>query len=101
MGLTHGQLLERVDGLAAGLGILAFGNPDSRRVRAGLPDRILIGPYGVLWREVKTGSGRLSPAQRAAGYMLQAAGQDWSVWWPGDWASGRIEQQMRAIAFPN
>lgn len=75
----------------------AFHVPDSRRMRAGLPDWIIIGRR-VLWRELKDPYEGLRREQRHVGYLLQKAGDDWDVWRPRDLASGRIEREIESIA---
>jgi len=91
--------LEKVQELCEGFGILRFHNPDSRRVREkGLPDDILIGARGVLWRELKNMKRKLTPEQEKVGEQLTAHGQDWAVWRPTDLLSRRIEFELRAIS---
>jgi hypothetical protein len=66
--------------------------------RRGWPDWAIIGPRGMLFRELKTERGRLTPAQWSVGGQLIRAGQDWAVWRPRDLFSGVIRQQLEAIA---
>lgn len=79
------------------LGRTAFHVPDSRRMRRGLPDWIIIGRR-VLWRELKDAYKGLTSEQRHLGYVLQAAGEDWAVWRPVDLHSGRIERELDGLA---
>lgn len=65
--------------------------------QAGFPDLVIIGPNGVLWRELKIPPDGLTGAQRALGYTLQASGQDWAVWIPRDRDSGRIRREIGEI----
>ena len=52
---------------------------------AGFPDLVLIHPdHGLLWRELKSAQGRLSPDQIRWGELLTATGADWAVWRPAD-----------------
>lgn len=51
----------------------------------GWPDLVLVGPR-VLFRELKTETGRVSPAQEEWLADLTAAGVDAGVWKPSDWA---------------
>src|SRR5262249_31803425 len=57
---------------------------DSRRSAPGLPDLLLVRER-VLWAELKTESGRVTPAQRAWIEALAAAGQEVRLWRPRDW----------------
>lgn len=53
---------------------------------AGWPDLVLVHPVrGVLFRELKTDRGRVSPHQRVWIDWLEAAGVDVGVWRPRDW----------------
>ena len=54
---------------------------------AGFPDLVLVNPERglLLFRELKTDSGRVSKAQMRWGAALTSAGADWAVWRPGDW----------------
>ena len=54
---------------------------DSRRSEPGFPDLVLVKDR-VLFRELKTDKGRVSPAQKAWGVKLTDAGADWSIWRP-------------------
>jgi hypothetical protein len=103
------QLLEQVQALAADLGLLTHhplthcgrcGTALSPRLagNAGFPDLVIAGPAGVLFRELKSPFGLLRPKQTAWRYQLAAAGMDWETFRPVDWFSGRIGDQLRAIA---
>ena len=85
--------------IAAQLRVAAFHFSDSRRVTApGWPDWVLIGPRGLLFREVKGDGDKLSGEQRAVGYALQAHGLNWDTWRVDDHFSGRIRREIEAIA---
>ena len=51
----------------------------------------------VLFRELKTDTGRLSPAQRAWGERLTAAGADYAIWKPCDWTA-IVKELTRKVA---
>ena len=59
--------------------------PDSRRTTAGFPDLILVRAGVCLFRELKTGTGRLRPAQVETLDALRSCGLDVCVWRPSDW----------------
>lgn len=70
---------------------------------AGFPDLHLVGPGGVLYRELKTEDGKqrgLRPAQMVWKYRLQAAGQDWGIWTPADLDSGLVDKELTALSVP-
>lgn len=72
----------------------------------GFPDLMIVGPGGVLFRELKTdigmGAGRgLRAAQTLWMYRLQAAGLDWEVWQPRDMASGLIGRELDGLEQPD
>ncbi len=50
----------------------------------GWPDVVLARSGAVLFRELKTDGGTLSPDQTEWGQLLLSAGLDWKVWRPGD-----------------
>jgi len=87
--------------LAADLGVHAHYCRDSLRCEGatGLPDLILAGPGGVLWRELKAG-GDLDDGQRAWRDTLRKSGADWAVWTPAAWITRQVHREMQAIASP-
>lgn len=93
--MTEAELEEHIQRQCERLDIFRFHVRDSRRgMMRGLPDDILIGRRRVLWRELKSESGALTPDQRRVGSRLLLAGQDWGVWRPRDLASGIIASQL-------
>jgi hypothetical protein len=73
--------------------------PDSRLVTLpGWPDDIIIGPRGILCRELKATYGVVSKDQDAIGLACIYAGWDWAVWRPRDLATGRIWRELGKIA---
>lgn len=63
---------------------------DSRGSDPGWPDLVLARRTGlhearIIFRELKTESGRVSRAQAHWGRLLLAAGFDWAIWRPSDW----------------
>jgi hypothetical protein len=72
----------------------------------GFTDLMIVGPGGVIFRELKTEAGmrpgaRLRPDQTTWRYRLTAAGQDWAIWTPKDRASGLIESELCALETPD
>lgn len=66
----------------------------------GYPDLTIVGPGGVLFRELKSATGKLSPEQAVWMYKLNEAGADVGRWRPADLTSGRIERELRALRKP-
>ena len=96
--MSEAKLEEHVRELCKGLGIVRIHIYLSRGTTPGVPDDILIGPRGILWRELKTMKGKVSPAQQAMGEALQEAGQDWAVWRPASLLSGAIAAELAGIS---
>lgn len=63
-------------------------------------DLTIVGPGGVLFRELKSATGSTTPEQRQWIAWLTEAGQDAAVWKPRDWYSGRIVAELEAIRRP-
>ena len=96
--MSEDELEEQIRDACKKLGILRFHVRYSKGTTAGLPDDILIGPRGILWRECKNQVNSLTPAQVKTGEALMVIGQDWATWRPGDWFSGRIRRELAAIS---
>lgn len=62
----------------------------------GLPDLIVAGRRGVLYRELKSTRGRLTAEQITWGDRLTLAGSDFAVWRPHDWPD-RIRTELEEI----
>ncbi|HEX3331227.1 MAG TPA: VRR-NUC domain-containing protein [Gaiellales bacterium] len=71
--------------LARLLGWAVFYVRDSRGSPAGWPDLVLIRDDRLLFRELKTDRGRLSPDQQRCRERLEKTGADVGVWRPADW----------------
>lgn len=96
----HDRFQKQVTDLADTLGLTWFHVPDSRRMRAGLPDLIIIGLGGVIYAEIKTGTGVLNPAQRKIISLLRKSHQQVYVWKPGNLRSGQIYAALVEISKP-
>ena len=94
--MTEAELQRLVAELCARLGLAHYHTHDSRRSEPGFPDSVIIG-NAVLFRELKSASGQLSPDQRRWGLRIERAGGNWAVWRPGDWTSGTITNQLLAV----
>lgn len=113
-GMTEAALLEAIRRAASLQGWLVYHTHDSRRSEPGFPDIVLVQPaemqtvqtYGgpvqivgipgrVLFRELKTQKGKVTPEQARWLDALQRAGADVKVWRPFDWGGGMIEEELR------
>lgn len=76
---------------------LRYHTHDSRRSAPGFPDLVLVSTRRgrVLFRELKTAAGRVSPEQKAWVEALAAAGQDAGVWRPAGLVDGSIVAELR------
>jgi VRR-NUC domain-containing protein len=72
----------------------------SKNSVSGWPDLVIAGPDTILFAELKTQGGRVSPAQREWITALEAAGQVVFLWRPIHFLSGEINRELAAIAKP-
>ena len=96
--MSENDLEEEIRDACKKLGIIRFHVRVSKGTTPGLPDDVLIGPRGILWRECKNQTGKPTPAQVKTGAALTAIGQDFAIWRPEDWLSGRITAELAAIS---
>ena len=96
--MTEAQLQAAIIGAAHRLGWFVYHTHDSRRSEPGYPDLHLVheGRGLSLFRELKTQTGKLMPAQIAWQRALTAAGVDVDVWRPIQWFDRTIE----GVLFP-
>lgn len=71
---------------------------DPRRNEAGWTDRVIIGPRGVFFRELKSDTGGLTEKQAVVGRRLLAAGADYAVRTPEDVRRGIVINEMNWLA---
>ena len=98
--MSERDLQESVRALATGFGLCYFHDHDARQNYSGLPDVIAVGPGGVLWRELKSETGTLTPAQRKWRDALQAGGADWDLWRPSDLLDGTVASALDKLRKP-
>jgi hypothetical protein len=82
--LTEKQFMAQIIELARLKNWLVYHVFDSRRSESGWPDIVLCKDR-VIFVEVKTQKGRLSPAQKSWLDALEKAGAECYVWRPADW----------------
>ena len=95
----------REPGLCAQLGLMYFHAYDSRRSPHGWPDLVIARPHtagypggAVLFAELKSQSGKVTPQQEAWLEALQFAGCETRCWRPSDLLSGEIARHLAALA---
>lgn len=67
------------------MGWKTYHTRDSRGSTAGYPDLTLVRDNRLIFAELKTETGRVSPAQRDWIEALSAAGAEVHIWRPTDW----------------
>lgn len=93
--MTEQGLLAEVLRACKALGLNVHHCAD-RRAEPGFPDLVIVGT-AVLWRELKNDQAPLTSAQRALGWRLAAARQDYGIWRPRDWAAGKVQDELEAL----
>jgi len=94
--MTEAELQSAIVELAAWLGYrLAYHTYDSRRSAEGFPDLVIVGHKRVLFIEVKSATGNLTPKQAHWYAGLIEAGAEAFVFRPEDWTSGKIEKELK------
>lgn len=80
------------------LGLLHYHTHRSERAEPGFPDSVIVGPSGVLFRELKSDTGRPTADQQDWLRRLREAGADADLWRPEDQCSGRIVTELQHLA---
>ena len=84
------ELQQAVQEAAALFGWLYYHTYDSRRSNPGFPDLVLARNGTILFVELKSQTGKVSPEQQT---WLDAVGG--IVWRPSDWLDGTITETLR------
>lgn len=95
-GMSEAQFQSQVRELCRWLGLLVYHTHDSQRSDPGFPDLVIVGARGVLFRELKTETGKTSPMQDHWIACLAAAGQDAGVWRPHQLATD-VRAELSAL----
>jgi len=93
--MTEKKLQQCVTDLAALMGWLTYHTHDSRRSQPGFPDLTLVRDGRLIFVELKSAKGRLTPEQIGWLKVLGETPADVYVWRPCDWDSGEIEEVLR------
>jgi hypothetical protein len=90
---TEAEFLESVRKLARLLGWAFYHTNRSEKSEAGFPDAVLVKRPRVIFAELKSDRGKVTPAQRAWIDELRACGQEVYIWRPHHWQ--QIEKLLR------
>ena len=101
--MTEEDLDGAIVQLCDGLGLTTLHVREPRRERGewpGFPDRIIFGPRPpyVLYRELKASTGLSGDQKRWQWRLGDWCHQDYGVWRAADWHSGRIAEELAALA---
>lgn len=84
--ISEREFLQQVRDLGRLCGWLCYHTHNSRHSEPGFTDIVMVRPPSVLFAELKTDRGRVTPAQRTWLEALeQCPGVEAYVWRPGDW----------------
>lgn len=98
LAMSERELARNIADRARILGLLRYHTYRSERSPAGFPDEVIVGPAGVLFRELKRERGRLTAEQAQWLNALCSARQDAAVWRPSDLLAGVVDEQLAALA---
>lgn len=95
--MTEAHLERSVIQLCQWLGLLVYHTRDSRGSNPGFPDLVIVGPRGVLFRELKSAAGKVTRPQSLWGDGLTEAGSSWAVWRPEHLLDGTIRAELQSL----
>jgi hypothetical protein len=98
LAMPERDLENHVRAICKSLGVVYIHHGRSVQVIKGELDDLLIGPRGILFRELKKTTGTVTAEQAAMIAVLREAGADVAVWRPADLLSERIAYEIAAIA---
>jgi len=81
----------------ADLGLFGYHPRNSKGSAAGWPDWVIVG-RGILYRELKSEAGTVSPDQKHVGELITRAGGNWAVWRPTQRLDGTIARELTDLA---
>lgn len=94
--MTEAELLALVLEACRALRLRAYHTGDSRGSQPGFPDLVIVGKR-VLYRELKSQTGRLSPRQTDWLCDLRSAGADAGIWRPEHWPAEITAELQRLV----
>jgi hypothetical protein len=114
--VTEAELQQAIVDAAGLFGWLAYHTHDSRHSAAGFPDLVLVKPPRLIFAELKTETGRPSPAQLTWAQALSSVAEQVDegdfpairgsayrpsievyLWRPADWRDGTVERVLRGV----
>lgn len=99
--MTEAALQQTVASMCKSLGVKHWHHRLSKGTEPGWPDSYMVGPAGILVRELKRedrSKGKVTAAQRECLDLMGLHGLDVGVWRPSDLFSGRIETEILAVS---
>ena len=93
--LTEADLQAAIADLAAVLGWRSYHTFDSRRSNAGFPDLCLWRDHRLIFAELKSAKGKLTPEQEATLDSLMLTAGELHVWRPKDWFDNTIAEVLK------
>lgn len=103
--MREDEFARRIEETMDWLGLRWHHETDSRKSKAGFPDYCVVGPYGILFLEIKSTKGKVSPKQRdwidaltAAAALEDEQGHAVAAYvaYPDDW--DRVLSDLKRIA---
>lgn len=94
--MSEATFQSQILALCKHLGLLTYHTYDSRRSQPGFPDLVIVGSRKMLFRELKTDLGRVSPEQAQWLDALRQLGVDADVWRPSDWPT-RVHAELLGL----
>lgn len=99
--MAEHTLQEHVRATCKALRVLHWHHLRSKGTEPGWPDSFMVGPAGVLVRELKVQRatrGRLTKDQAEALEAMRTQGLDAGVWRPADWYAGVIQEEILRVS---
>jgi hypothetical protein len=93
--VTEKQLQAAVVECAKVLGWHVYHTYDSRRSEPGFPDLCMVRDGRLIFAELKTLAGKMSPEQARWFCEIRAAGIEAHLWRPISWRNGTVERVLR------
>ena len=85
---------------AARLGVGAYHTAIAIGSDPGYPDFTFWAAGGIMWREIKGSTARLTVTQLVRINEIRAAGGDAGIWWVEDWYDGTVRRELEALTRP-